>query len=157
MYYDVLCISLCIMVWGTETAKCLIVRKAPAERRLRQSDRGRSSEHEVNYTAALLPRLHDPSDTKLQVLRRCIHCISRKQICFFWGMVQVCLQSWWTMVNHGEPWWTMVNPLIKSADSVSPLEAPTPLWGSRPREEASWRRQAGDPAASHDLFWDQPW
>ena len=54
IHHGTLCISLYLFV-RKEPAKCLIVRQAPAERRLRQSDRDRSSEHEVNYTAALLP------------------------------------------------------------------------------------------------------
>lgn len=130
---------------GKEPAKCLIVRQAPAERRLRQSDRDRSSEHEVNYTAALLPwpfRSKITSVPQMHALH-CMHLNVTQGNRF--GMVQV----------HCEEWWTMVNPHAKSAKQwlVSPLEAPTPLWGSRLQEEASWRRRVGDPAPSHDLFY----
>ena len=117
------------------------MRQAPAERRLRQSDRDRSSEHEVNYTAALLPWPFRSKITSISQMH-CMHLNVTQGNRF--GMVQV----------HGESWWTMVNPHATSAKQwlVSPLEAPTPLWGSRPQEEASWRRRAGDPTPSHDLF-----
>jgi len=70
---------------GKEPAKCLIVRQAPAERRLRQSDRDRSSEHEVNYTAALLPW---PFRSKITSVPQNVTQGNR------FGMVQVHCEEW---------------------------------------------------------------